>query len=83
VGALDGAAADIEGCGNPAIDAEEFGPGGGADDVDDGVDGADLVEMNPLDGDGVDGGFGFAEELEGADGALLYGFGERGVADDA
>jgi len=83
VGALDGAAADVEGRGEPAIDAEEFGSGGGADDVDDSVDGADFMEVDALDGDGMDGGFGFAEELEGADCALLYGLGEGGVADDA
>ena len=64
--ALDGAAADVEGRGEPAIDAENLCSGGGADDVDDGVDRADLVEVDFFDGDGMDGGFGFAQELKGA-----------------
>ena len=72
MGALDGAAPHVEGRRDPTIDGEEFGSGGGADDVNDGVDGADFVEVNALNGDGVDGGFGFAEELEGAGGILLH-----------
>ena len=47
-------------------------PDGGADDVDDGVDGADFVEVHLLDGHGVDVGFGLAEKLKGAGGAGLY-----------
>ena len=78
----DGAAADVEGRGEPAIDAEGFGSGGGADDVDDGVDCADLVEVDLFDGDGMDDGFGLAEKLEGAAGAGFYGVGERGGGDD-
>ena len=40
--------------------------GGGGDDVDDGVDGAYFVEVDVLDGDVVNFGFGGAEELESA-----------------
>jgi hypothetical protein len=80
--AEDGAAADVEGRGEPAVDGEGLGSGGGADDVDDGVDGTDLVEVDLFDGDGVDGGFGLAEELEGAAGAGFYGVRERGGGDD-
>jgi len=62
--------------------AEQLSADGGADDIDDGVDRADFVEVNFLNGDGMDGGFGFAEELKGADGAVFGGIGERGGADD-
>ena len=46
--------------------------GGGADDIDDGVDRAHLVEVDLLDGNGVDARFRFAEQLEGAAGAGLH-----------
>ena len=59
-----------------------FASDGGADDVDDGVDGANFVEVDIFDGHGVDAGFGFAEELEGAGGASFYGGGERRGLDD-
>jgi hypothetical protein len=49
--AFDGAAANVEGRGEPAIDAENLSSGGGADDVDDGVDRAYLVEVDVLNGD--------------------------------
>ena len=72
MGALDGAAADVEGRSDPAVHGEEFGSGGGANNVDDGVDGADFMEVDALDGHGVNGGFSFAQELKGAGGTLLY-----------
>ena len=65
----DCSAAHVEGRGKPAIDAESLAAGGGADDIDDGVDRADFVEVDFLDGNGMNGGFGFAEKLKGADGA--------------
>ena len=51
---LHGAASDIQRRCKPAIDAEMCAAYRTADDVDDGVDGADLVEMHLLDGHGVD-----------------------------
>ncbi len=57
-------------------------PARDGDDVDDGVDGADLVEVDLLDGDVVDAGLGGAEQLEGADGGVLDRRGERGVLDE-
>ena len=60
--------------------------GGGSDDVDDGVDCADFVEVDFLDGDVVDFGFAGTEEFEGVNGGLFYGGGEGcgvdQVADD-
>ena len=56
---------------------------GRADDIDDGVDGADLVELDLLDGHGMDIGFGFAQELESSAGASLYRFRQRGSRNDA
>ena len=55
--AFDCAAAHIQWRRNPAIDAEGFAARGGAVDVDDGVDGADFVEVDFLDGNGMNGGF--------------------------
>ena len=45
--------------------AEGVDAGGGGDDVDDGVDCADFVEVNFFDVDVVDFGFGGSEQLEG------------------
>ena len=64
MGALDGTAADVEIRSQPAINAEMRAPHGRADDIDDGVDGADFVEVNLLDGHGVNLGFGFTEQLK-------------------
>ena len=47
--------------------------GGGGDDVDDGVDRADFVEVDLFDGDVVDFGFGGAEEFEGGMAMCLTG----------
>ena len=82
VRALDRAAADIERRGEPAIDAERFASGGGADDVDDGVDRADFVKVNFFDGHGVDRGFSFAEQLKGAAGAVFYRLSKRRGSND-
>jgi hypothetical protein len=80
---LNGATADVEGRGDPAVDGKVLGPYGGTDDVDDGVNGADLVEVDALDRDAVNGGFGFTEELERAAGVVLHCIGKRGSGDDA
>ena len=66
----------------PAIHAERFASRGGADNVDNRVYRADLVKMHLFDGDGVDGGLGFSEQLKGANGVLFHYLGEwRGVND--
>ncbi len=46
--------------------------GAGGDDIYDGVDCAYFVEVDLLDVDVVDFGFGGSEEFEGMDGGLLY-----------
>ena len=56
--------------------------GGGGDDVDDGVDGAYLVEVDFFYGYVVDLGFGVAEEFERLDGELFHGSVERGPLDE-
>ena len=71
------ARAHVERRAEPARRAERLAAGGGADNVDDGVDGADLVEMHLLDGNGMDRGLGLAEKLKGAAGAGFHGFGQR------
>ena len=50
----DGSAADIERRREPAINAEPLRANGGADDVDDGIYGADFMKMHALDGDSMD-----------------------------
>ena len=40
------------------------------------------MKMHALNGDGMDGGLGLAQQLEGAHGALFDGGGKRGGADD-
>ena len=89
VGALDHAAADVERRAVPVRARrsreclrEVLDAGAGADDIDDGVDRADFVEVDLLDGDVVDFGFGGAEQLEGADGEVLHGLGEGGGVDE-
>ncbi len=63
-------------------DAESGKTDAGADDVDDGIDGADLVEMNFFEGDVVYGGFGFAEFAEDGGGAGFYVCVKRRFFDD-
>jgi hypothetical protein len=77
VSADDGAAANVERRAEPLIDLEMMDAGGGGDDVNDGIDRADFVEVNLVDGDVVDLRFGVAEELKGADGEELDGLCER------
>jgi hypothetical protein len=67
-----GSAAHVERRRKPAIHAERLGARGGADNIDDGVHRAHLVEVHLFDGDGMDGGFRFAQQLKGANGALLH-----------
>lgn len=78
---LDAAGTDIEGGAGKFGDAEKVETDGGADDVDDGVDGADFVEMNFFDGNVVDFGFGFAEAAKDLAGVFGGARGERGAVD--
>jgi hypothetical protein len=58
VSALNSAAAYIQGGADNFIDGESFASDGGADDVHQGVCGANFVEMNLIEGDVVDLGLG-------------------------
>jgi hypothetical protein len=91
VSALDGAAADIESGTIPGIDGESLHGNGRADDIDDCVLGADLVEVDGFGIAIVDSGFGLGEEFKsfyskglghGADGSAgddLANFGEAAM----
>ena len=71
VRALDRAAADVERRRYDVVDAEPLEPVHGADDVDDGVERADLVEVDLLDRRLVNRRFGLGEPLEQVNRALL------------
>ncbi len=58
------AAAQRQGRGVHRFHTQPLQAGHGADDVDDGVDRADLVEMHLLDGRAVHAGFGLGQALE-------------------
>ena len=49
MGALDGASTDIQGRTQPLVDGERLGSDGGANDIDHGIDGADLVKVDLVD----------------------------------
>jgi hypothetical protein len=59
--------------------AEQVQPGAGADDIDDGVDGADLVEVNLVDWSAVRLRLGFGESNEDRERRIPDGRVERGV----
>ena len=91
VGALDHAAADVEWRAVPVerlagvrecLLVEVLDASACADDIDDGVDRANFVEVDLFERDVVDFGFGRAEQLEGGDGEVLHGLGEVGVVDE-
>ena len=63
------------------VDAEPLEGVHGADDVDDRVEGADLVQMDPLDRRVVDRGFGLGEPLEQMDCPFLPLGRQRGPPD--
>ena len=67
--------------GNDAVDAEGVQRGADADDVDDGVGRADLVELDVVGRDTVDGALGVGERGEDTVGALAHPVGERGVGE--
>ncbi len=83
VRATHGAASNVELRRHPAIDAKRRGACGCANDVHDGVDRADLVKVDLLNGNGMNAGFGFAEQLKGARSAVLHHLGKRSGTDDA
>ena len=64
------------------MDAEEVEGEAGADDVGDGIGRADFVEMDLLDGDLVDFGFGLGELLEYGEGVGLGALREVSLLDD-
>ena len=82
MGAADKAAADREGGADDFFDTEGFESGEGAADIDDGIDAADFVEVDLVDGGVVDGGLRFADAGEDADGGLFDVVGEVAVLDD-
>ena len=80
--ALDRAGADDDVRTRGRRDAEMVQPGAGAHDVDDGVVGADFVEVYLLDGSVVNGGFGFGQALEDLLGLIAHQRREVGGVDD-
>ena len=78
---LDGAAADVQRRRDDVVDAEPLEREHGADDVDDRVERADLVQVDVVDRHVVDGRLGLAQPLEQRDRARLPRCRQRGVAD--
>jgi hypothetical protein len=64
------------------VDGERFCADGGADDIDEGVDGSDFVEVDLVDGAVVDFGFGGSESFEDADCGGFGGARDVGGGDD-
>jgi hypothetical protein len=73
-----GAAAHIDGRAVDLVDAEQIEGEARADDVADGIDRADFVEVHLFYGDAVDGGFRLAEDAEDALGVGLDRVGQIG-----
>ncbi len=67
------AAADVERRRDDPVGAEPFHREHGADDVDDRVDGANLVQMDAVEGHLVNCRFGFGEPMEQSNGTRLPG----------
>ena len=78
---LDGAAADVDGRADDGGDAQLVEGHAGADDVGDGIGRADFVEVDLLDGNLVDGGFGLAQTLEHGGGVLFDAIGQSRLVD--
>jgi len=76
VGAVHHAAADVERGTVPGVNGEGVNSGTGSDDVDDRVDGADLMEMDLFDVSVVNLCLAGSEEFEGADGGVFYRIGQ-------
>ena len=78
----DRSAAHVQGRRKPTIHTERLSARGSADDIDDSVYRANFMKMDLFNGDGMNSGFGLAQQLEGADGAGFHRFRERGRAND-
>ena len=81
MGAAGEAGAEAQRRGVDLVDAEQGKPGDRADDIDQGVGGADLVQVDLVDRGAVDLRLGRGEALEDADGALFDGIAEIAVGD--
>jgi len=75
------AAADVEDGAGKFVNAEKFETDGGADDIEDGVDRSDFVEMDLVYRDLVDFGFGFGEAGENFSGTIGGAGGEGSISD--
>jgi hypothetical protein len=82
VSAINHASANIERGGVPGVNGEGMNARTGGDDVDDGVDGADFVEMDLLDVNVMNLRLAGAEKLERADGGAFYGIGQECFLDE-
>jgi len=82
VGALYGARPHVEGGGDRLFDARHLHQDEGADDVGDGVDGPNFVEMDILRGGAVDLRLRFGQKAEGRGALLLHPGGEGARPDD-
>ena len=64
MGAFHRPAANVEGRTHPAVHAERDASYGGANNIHDGIDGANLMKVNLLDRNVVDFGFRFAQKMK-------------------
>lgn len=70
---FDGARAYVDGRAIDLVNFEQVESVAGTDDVSNGIDSTDFVEVDLVDGETVDSGFGFAEDLEDATGGSFDG----------
>jgi hypothetical protein len=81
VGAPHGAGADGDGRGADLVDVEALEGGAGADDVDDGVERPDLMELDVVGSHAVDATLDHRQSLEDGDGPLVYAAREVGAGE--
>ncbi len=81
VGGGDRPRPDGDRSGDHLVDRQRLEGGGDADDVDDGVDGADLVELDIVGIDAVDRALGLGERVEHRLGTAAHAFGQVGAAE--
>jgi hypothetical protein len=74
VGAIDPAVTVLESGGEDLLDTEGFDPDADADDVRDGIQRADFVEVDLIWGGSMDFRFGDRDAMEDGQGAALHGF---------
>jgi hypothetical protein len=82
VSALDGASADVEGGAVPAAGGDVLDGYGSADDIDDGIFGANFMKMDGFGRAIVNFGLGLGEKLEGFEGKSLGGGADGRAGDD-